>query len=246
MEKVKRYVYRLGTVKEDNRRASIYVEAEIKIKGKKLDRVSFHGVVGPKSNGDAVGSCGQIDSTIREYLDAKAIKYAPGWNKWRIAALLNLWDAHHLNDMEPACEHQRAQGWGKIASEKVTIYEYKQTIETIRQSRDIEEKAMDALKAGQTVKLSEEEQKIISLPYSFKTPEMELSDAIAAYYKPDGKEEKALGWLNQEEHPRGILSRPCPVCGYKYGTEWKKRDVPADLLETLAGFPPTDQQPAWV
>lgn len=246
MEHAKRYVYRLGTVEEYNRRASIYVEAEVTTKGKKIEKVSFHGVVGPLSSGNALGSCGQIDSTIREYLDAKAIKYAKGWNHWRIASLLKLWDEHHLNDLEPACEHQRAQGWGKIAGEKVTIYEYKLTLETIRQSREIEEKAMEALKAGQSVKLSEEDQRIISLPYSMKTPETELPNTIAAYYKSEGSEEKTLGWLNQEEHPRGILSHPCPVCGYKYGTEWKRRDVPADLLETLASFPPADRKPAWI
>lgn len=243
---MKNFIYRLGKVEEYGREASIYVKAEIKTKGKTLDSVSFHGVVGPLQSGNAVGSCGQIDATIKEYLDAKAITYAPGWNKWRIAALLKLWDEHHLNYMEPACEHQRAQGWGKIASEKVTLYEFKQTIETIRQSNAVKDGAMKDLLARRFVKISEEEQKILSLEYRIKSPEAKLPDTIAAYYKLDGSEVKALGWLDQEEHPRGILSKPCPVCGYKYGTEWKKRDLPEDLLETLAGFPPTDQEPAWV
>jgi len=36
------------------------------------------------------------------------------------------------------------------------------------------------------------------------------------------------------------------VCGYKYGSEWKKEAVPADVLEFLRALPDTDVKPAWV
>lgn len=29
-------------------------------------------------------------------------------------------------------------------------------------------------------------------------------------------------------HPEGLLSRACPVCGYKYGTSWIYFPIPAD------------------
>lgn len=36
--------------------------------------------------------------------------------------------------------------------------------------------------------------------------------------RPYCEHQKALGWLRENEHPDGILCKPCPVCGYKYGT----------------------------
>jgi hypothetical protein len=59
-------------------------------------------------------------------------------------------------------------------------------------------------------------------------------------------ETKSTGWLNQSEHPDGYLSKPCPICGYKYGSEWRKVEVPADVLEFLQGLPRSDVTPAWV
>jgi hypothetical protein len=42
-----------------------------------------------------------------------------------------------------------------------------------------------------------------------------------------------LGWVSETEHPEGLLSRPCPTCGYKYGTAWLREEVPADVIEYL-------------
>lgn len=75
------------------------------------------------------------------------------------------------------------------------------------------------------------------------------------YYKPKKPiyngdkgpvEVKTLGWLRPEEHPDGLLCRPCPVCGYKYGSAWKKEEVPQDVINWLFNLPDTTVQPAWV
>lgn len=58
--------------------------------------------------------------------------------------------------------------------------------------------------------------------------------------------EKTLGWLRPSEHPDGLLTRECPVCGYKYGTAWKFEAVPEDVLEFLHDLPETEKEPAWV
>jgi hypothetical protein len=42
-----------------------------------------------------------------------------------------------------------------------------------------------------------------------------------------------LGWVRPDEHPQGLLTKACPECGYKYGTEWKREEVPADVLAEL-------------
>lgn len=37
--------------------------------------------------------------------------FAPGWNAARRDRLVDIWRRWHLNDMNAACEHQRALGW---------------------------------------------------------------------------------------------------------------------------------------
>jgi hypothetical protein len=70
----------------------------------KEGELSISGVEGPRRNGDARGSCGQIrDVTVSEF--------APGWDADLLARFLETWRAWHLNHMRAGCEHQRAEGW---------------------------------------------------------------------------------------------------------------------------------------
>lgn len=52
-----------------------------------------------------------------------------------------------------------------------------------------------------------------------------------------------LTWATRAEHPGGLLSFPCPTCGYKYGTAWLKREVPSDVVEWLRALPTSDALP---
>lgn len=40
-----------------------------------------------------------------------------------------------------------------------------------------------------------------------------------------------LTWVRRDEHPEGLLSFPCPTCGYKYGSAWLVEIMPAEVLE---------------
>lgn len=40
-----------------------------------------------------------------------------------------------------------------------------------------------------------------------------------------------LTWLPVEKG--GLLSAPCPTCGYKYGTKWLKEELPQDVLDKI-------------
>jgi hypothetical protein len=62
---------------------------------------------------------------------------------------------------------------------------------------------------------------------------------------PSG-ETKTAGWVTPDEHPEGILTKACPVCGYKYGSAWLKRPVPQETLDWLRELPDTKVKPAWV
>lgn len=94
-------VVRLGTAKTcGGRHYSIY--AKIKFDGKKL---SISGVEGPLPSGNCLGGAGQIDmhKPIVETL-------APGWSRSTLKRFWDTWARWHLNDMQAACEHQRAKG----------------------------------------------------------------------------------------------------------------------------------------
>lgn len=54
-----------------------------------------------------------------------------------------------------------------------------------------------------------------------------------------------LGWVRPDEHPDGLLGKPCDECGYRYGTAWLTEAVPADVIERLAALPATEQTHPW-
>lgn len=165
---------------------------------------------------------GQCLDTIAKYIHTSLFK-----------EIYKYWELYHLNGMHPECEHQEALGWHEKAKEKATIYTFTLTPETMQKMRELEEMAVEAAKRGEPFKTSIKERFILNLKYSITSPNSKLPENMASFYKLAKTEEKTLGWLHENEHPDGILCKPCPVCGYKYGTEWKHRDIPADVLNRI-------------
>lgn len=62
--------------------------------------------------------------------------------------------------------------------------------------------------------------------------------------KASCEHQRELGWDKDgyEKHQ----SEPCPTCGYKYGTEWNKVEVPKNIIKFLSTLPDTDMEPAWI
>ena len=142
--------------------------------------------------------------------------------------IYRLWKLYHLNDMHPECIHQVAAGWKEQAAEKVTLYIFTMTVDAIRERDSLKRRILTAAQNGEAWKTSPEEQLLLSLEYSVKSENEALPDNIKVYYKLKETEIKACGWLHPEEHSRGILGKPCPVCGYKYGHGWQYFPIPAD------------------
>jgi hypothetical protein len=191
--------------------------------GKKL---SMTGVEGPKGNGDAHGSCGQI--AMHEWADYIA---APGIDLARIRAI---WDAWHLNDMKPGCLHQRAEGWGE--GERIEVVTYKLTREALSEAGAVMRDAQARLLKGETVALSADARALAALPYT-RTAAPDADGPEAGRYEVDKRDLKYPGHTYPTEHPKGVLGKPCPVCGYKYGTAWLHEDVPADVIAFLQSLP---------
>lgn len=88
-------IMRLGTLPTYNgRRMNVFVCAEFTD-----GRLSLTGVEGPTPNGNAMGSCGQIDMHLREPDGLEGFTAAPGWTLPMVARLLDIWQRWHLNDM---------------------------------------------------------------------------------------------------------------------------------------------------
>jgi len=58
-----------------------------------------------------------------------------------------------------------------------------------------------------------------------------------------GRTWNMLVCVTRKEHPEGLLSEPCPVCGYKYGSAWLREELPADVITFLESLPETDKLP---
>lgn len=215
--------------------------AEIEYKDGKL---SICGVIGPRSNGNADGSCGQCISEIRSGEPNK------NWTAKVLQKFCDIWYRWHLNDMRPYCQHQKDLGWDKLAVKKVTLYNYTLRNEWFCKKREIYNEVKKILGETGQVFLTEYEREIWNLPLSVHTwkplDDVRYEPQKQQEWNEGPTEEKTLGWLSPEEHPDGILGKSCPVCGYKYGTSWLKEDVPEDVLQFLYNLPDTTREPAWV
>jgi len=46
-----------------------------------------------------------------------------------------------------------------------------------------------------------------------------------------------LAWVRPTEHSEGLLTKPCPVCGYKYGTAWLHENLPDTIINWFNALP---------
>jgi len=200
--------------------------------------LSITGVEGPKSNGDAKGSCGQIQG----YLEIK--DFAPGWNQALLDQFIQTWEDWHLNDMRAGCEHQRAN-WD--VSEKIEVVKYKQTREAYQMRKTAQKKASLAAVGGVVCELTATERALLASEWFKDISEPpDADDPLSGCYEVSKREEKFAGWVYPHEHPRGLMCKPCEVCGYKYGSAWLKEPLPDDVIQFLESLPETDKKPAWV
>ena len=168
---------------------------------------------------------GQCLDTIAPYMNNNPV----------FSEILRLWELYHLNDMHPECEHQHAAGWDKLASKKITLYHWRMTRDAINKQDDAKKNALSALTAGETFTPTTEQAFFAGLSYSLTTWTVDPPVELAKYYEPKKPlypgdtghtETKDLGWLKESEHPDGLLSKACPVCGYRYGTSWVYFPIP--------------------
>lgn len=234
-------IVRLGTVPEYSSSLAKKVPADVfaKVEYRADGRLSICGVIGPLRNGNALGGCGQLG---RESLAGLTPATEAGWTFELADRFLQVWDDWHLNDMRASCPHLRRH---PDITRKVTMVTFKLNTETILQQRRIQDDAMKSLQATGAAMLTEPERALFALRYEIVQAST-LPEPATEHYEEAKREEKTLGWLRPSEHKDGMLCRPCPTCGHKYGSSWEREDVPDDVLAFLQSLPETDKTPAWV
>jgi len=53
-------------------------------------------------------------------------------------------------------------------------------------------------------------------------------------------ERKLSGHVGWDEHPEGVLGKPCPVTGYKYGSSWMMEEIPDHVLAEIYSWEELD------
>ncbi|MBQ6403878.1 MAG: hypothetical protein IJI27_08230 [Oscillospiraceae bacterium] len=209
-------------------------------------KLSISGVIGPRSSGNCAGSAGQC------YEEIQAGRPAQGWDREMLDKFIEIWKRWHLNNLNPACEHQRELGWPEQAKEEMTLYRYHLKREAHEKQRAAEKDALSHLRKGEPFTPDAEQVFYAALPSSIDVYDP-INEEQAKYYEPwsgssvyRATEKKTRGWVRFDEDPRGILCKPCPVCGYKYGTAWLREEVPQDVIDWLFALPDTLVRPEWV
>lgn len=218
-------------------RKDAYCKITIDDKGPVL---SITGVVGPTPRGNAY-SAGQCVDTIRGGTPTEM------WSREMLDKLCNIWERWHLNDMRAHCEHQVGEAWD--ASRQVTLYKYKMGAELLYEQNRLKKNVEEKLSAGAVVQLKEPQLSLYNKPYFVKCYN---SKPPAGYekYEEETKPVSSLYPMDSDtkwgdKHPLGILTKPCPVCGYKWGNSWLYEPLPEDVIEWLKNLPDTDKTPAW-
>lgn len=217
------------------RRFQTYCE----IKYKEGGRLSITGVEGPLKNGDCLGGCGQINLRC-------ITKFASGWDAERLGAFMDTWQRWHLNDMQAGCEHQR-KAWDTGEELEVIEYTWSKTFYASR--RAAENGTLDAEQYLIYKELVKKVDSIVirSINHGEEYPAELIKELlVGSHIKEQSRERKQAGWVHPDEHPKGLLCKPCPECGYSYGSAWLFEEVPTEVLEYLQALPDSVATPAWV
>jgi len=205
----------------------------------KAGRLSLTGVEGPKSNGDCSGSCGQLDMHPWEFT-----RYCDGWTPEMVHKLREVWTRWHLNDMRAGCEHQR-NNWNP--SEVLEVVSYKLTKEAYRERNKLIEQAALATAKGELLPLTDTGRALLGLVDWFEDlyQPPDADSPLSGCYEVNKREKKKAGWVYPHQHERGLLTKPCEVCRYKYGSSWLREEVPTDVLEWLSSLPEASVKSPW-
>jgi hypothetical protein len=209
---------KIGRLK-DNHRYNVFVNIEYNNK-----RLSITGEESTISK-RCMRSAGQIT------LNPDEIEYASGWNKKKVERLNEIWNNWHLNDLRAGCKHQRTY-WD--LNKKVEVFNFTWSKKFHNMRKRAEDGLMDKKEYNEykQIVLSVFEATVNTTHHKWLSP-LVCGLLYQGLIQIKGKETTDAHWVRTEEHPEGLLCKPCKICGYKYGTKWLHEDVPEEILKEL-------------
>ena len=147
-----------------------------------------------------------------------------------VQRIIELWRVYRLNAQHADCAHQRALGWPEKGKTPITQITYYLRPSALAAQSKLRDKALACLEAGETAQFTPKEENLVKLAW-----ERTISDGTnpGPEYQENKRITKTLAWLRPEEHPEGLLNRPCPECGYKYGSAWLYLPIPENTLAEI-------------
>lgn len=186
--------------------------------------------INDKQKGAELSICGELHSTKRgsSYGQIHFSHYVDSPLAKRLDEIHDRW---HLNGMRAGCSHQRAADWGKKVLE---VVKYTLTAKAYDFRRDALLLAERAAVEGVVALLTDMEKALLS-PDWFRTLYAlpEKGTPLYGCYEEESREEKTSRWVKETEHPDGVLMKACPVCGYKYGSEWLYEKLPQEIINKV-------------
>lgn len=151
--------------------------------------------------------------------------------------IYRLWKLYHLNDMHADCTHQRNnKDFQAQKNEVITVYRWLHLLPEIAKDKQAtEEYIKETLQKKGRIKLTKNQQYLYSLK-NCCTDIMGNYDTKTYYHKPEDVIYKTANEVYYTKHERGLLLKPCEVCGYQYGSAWLYEEIPAHdliIIETL-------------
>ena len=253
MDNFKR-IFVVGSLPAHHYRTGAEISAPLWVKILYIDgRLSITGVHGPLRNGEAHGDCGQVTERLAELLKFPDLICVEGGTE-TVRRLLYYWEEWHLNSMRAHCDHQIAvHNWD--VKERVQLWRWQLESPILCWQRKTKEAAEARLLSGETVAYSAQELELLRKPFTVWThDEQSPGDG----YKLDSTTEvsvtslwpmeelgKGCNFTMEHCHPKGILAKPCPTCGHKWGSAWLHKDVPEEVLQFLTSMPHDPENYPW-
>lgn len=196
----------------------------------KLDRgaLSLTGVEDPSPNGNCHGSFGQINGNYRNGT-ACITRFIKPWSGKTWDRLLSIWDEWHLNDMFAYCEHLTKAEFLRPLMVPKYVAANKLAHLIAKARRDLPS-AKILLHINKILDRNREGCRCRH-PDLWDGPMRNL--VACGYLRPGVPETRSAGHVYPTEHPEGLLMATCPVCGYRQGTDWLRRELPTDVVKFL-------------
>lgn len=205
---------------------------------------------------------GQIQESIRDgMIRGDFTPYIP---EDAIGSMLDIWDRWHLNGMQSGCAHQREMGWS--LDRRDNRPGYFRALGPARNPENFAEVALPTRATGEHSaahiilpghiwtsanatgytehKEIQRRERDRRDPRRVVTVTRKTTDEAGTWDLGEHgpillrvlAESKYSGDRTASYSEGGMLGRPCPACGYGFGTEWRHEELPAAVIATVKGW----------